>query len=601
MAEDSGTLLENVLTKLFGKSGASAPPPQNSLFYGLVPITPEELAAKQQPVVPSTNKVLNSISPATGFTNEEADAYSKAMSLQAAKLGMYATPYLGEAAAMNDMGVYGSRAAESFKQGNVIRGLGETVLTGLNALGPLSLYGRASGLVAGREPNAISMFLPAQKDAAKQALALQAKGIAPELIHKQTGVVIGADGVPKVELPTHDAKINLGEYKPGDKATVGDILEHEGLFSQAPELANIKVRFTSEANNMSGEPSHTLDARNGIVYLSLAGNDAGRVKTGLIGKLQQLVGAHNDFASGGYHAYNKNAAHLDESIVRAASLLDNTSANKLTSAKDREALLAYIDNLQAHKARYDDILQNANNLEHPFWAKLADRDTPRLRSIIMARNEARQRDHIRPSDAKRLVANEMYADNAGATVNEYTKVRDLLGSNAPAYPFAPGQAFPSGRVVKGAEKEPLQQLALPSADSERNIMPFVRNWYYRGAGRALRHQENVVEQVAPVALPVQRKASDVAAIKKSPLAKWFDEYDALPLRGVGKYSLPTAGAEAAAMRDKLESMTTALKKRGLVYGSEKAGELGFLLKHKVVEKTDSGYALTSEGRKLLGK
>lgn len=182
--------------------------------------------------------------------------------------------------------------------------------------------------------------LNAQENAAlQQAKQLEQQSINSEDIRKKTGWFRGAEGKWRMEV---DDSVAQYHQPNGNVATLGEVLEHPGLFATHPELKDVKVQFAKLPNKARG---YFNSATNTIV---LDSNFQGAPGAALLHEVQHALQKNEGFAGGGSPELGR-AALINDAIYDVQGL---PAYQKLQTPDER---LKFIESYISLKSRTGDV------------------------------------------------------------------------------------------------------------------------------------------------------------------------------------------------------------------------------------------------------
>lgn len=155
----------------------------------------------------------------------------------------------------------------------------------------------------------------------------------------------GVDGRPRFEVDDSGAKLNNEQFSWGLKLDgkprkVGDILEHDKMFEQYPELKDINVRY--EPNDLPGHDAHFDSTTNSIVVTKSRADKSHL--SDIIHELQHSIQEKEGFAGGGAPNY-RNYKLENASIKRGLQDVNTTLSGKNLTPEQTQRLRKRRDNL----------------------------------------------------------------------------------------------------------------------------------------------------------------------------------------------------------------------------------------------------------------
>ena len=163
---------------------------------------------------------------------------------------------------------------------------------------------------------------------------------------KKAGKVFdGPDGKPRFEVDDSGAKLNDKEFSWGIKMDgkprkVGQILEHDKLFEQYPELKDVNVRY--EPNDLPGHDAH-FDPDTNTIVITKSRADKSHLSD-IVHELQHSIQEREGFAGGGAPKYRNYKAE-NASIKRGLQDVNTTLSGKNLAPEQTQRLRAKRDNL----------------------------------------------------------------------------------------------------------------------------------------------------------------------------------------------------------------------------------------------------------------
>lgn len=202
--------------------------------------------------------------------------------------------------------------------------------TYLSVLGAMALpaIGSASRSAARGAKDSLNVFVPVEgQSTVNMAQKLYDKGPkvrgkpftsvknANKDLYDFTGMFFGPEGKLKKEIPDVSARLQGNRvYQPGDEATLGEVLAHSKLYSERPDLANTKIKFTKDRNKHK-QPIARL-SEDGETFEITAGAGKPWTQQSLVKLLQYKIGDEAGFAAASRDSLDKRLGDIDSAISR---------------------------------------------------------------------------------------------------------------------------------------------------------------------------------------------------------------------------------------------------------------------------------------------
>lgn len=352
-----------------------------------------------------------------------------------AGLGM--TPVIGNAMSAEDAYDSGSLASDAFREGNTRAGLMHSALAALSGVGAvtgLPIGKAAKGAARGASSRA-GVFVPAWDDVQiKDVLSRRMDDQPLRDIYRDTGAFIDPGGKVLREIPDAGMTPGMGNFKPGDTATLGEYVDHP-IFDVRPQYRDIATHFTDKRDSpLRGLSPVYRTTPAGDFEISLAPGDP---RKGVAKLLQYQIAKDENLPAAMRHEVD-----IPETMRKATMDFKSVTPGGI---KDLDALAAYVDKMTMMR---DEMMGNL---------KMAD-----------------------PKRVAKVKAN-TYESNAG-NVNARAVAGRAAFEDAPNY-------YPYQRRVPYINRSralPEYQdiwTIPPEGSSADDLMEFLRNWRQFGSGR----------------------------------------------------------------------------------------------------------------------
>lgn len=146
-------------------------------------------------------------------------------------------------------------AGKAFGAGDTRGGLLNAALAALSGVGavvglPTSRMARE---VAREAKDTANVLIPAPAGRARdRALEMRDAGKTNPEVFADTRRFFGPEGQPMMEISDRGMSVDTSPFRPGDRATFGDLIDHPALFGVRPELANVPIDFTDKFVTQQG-------------------------------------------------------------------------------------------------------------------------------------------------------------------------------------------------------------------------------------------------------------------------------------------------------------------------------------------------------------
>lgn len=250
-------------------------------------------------------------------------------------------PGTGNAMAAADAYGSGREMFREGRKGNVGRALARAAETGLNTLGAVTgIPGlRLTGPAAEAASRTANIFVPAQPSkTADLAREMRLNDVPNRQIFKQTNRFFGPDGRLRAEVPDKPMTIKRAGMQPGDRAPMGDLIDHPGLFGVHPDMREIPVRFT-DPTNARGHPIARTGREGG--YEVSAGRDEDFYREQFAKLLNYDAAQKGGFGGAVLHDVHDQFKAYDDAMRNAMDIMANPKPGD-----DVAAVAAYIERLR---------------------------------------------------------------------------------------------------------------------------------------------------------------------------------------------------------------------------------------------------------------
>ena len=184
----------------------------------------------------------------------------------------------------------------------------------------------------------------ADLDALNRAQEMEKQGVAADVILRETGWYIGADGKWRFEIDDSGMRYRQSgnPAEPGG-VLLEDILDHEPLYQAYPQLRKARVRFT----DLTGETTGIFDAQTNTITLDSSLRDA--PESTIIHEVQHAIQKAEGFAGGSSTEYWSGAQAADtraEAVERIRDEIDGLREMMRTDGENAGRIQADIDGLE---------------------------------------------------------------------------------------------------------------------------------------------------------------------------------------------------------------------------------------------------------------
>lgn len=346
--------------------------------------------------------------------------------------------YLAGEAAVDDFG----RARENFKDLELHKAAGNAALGGLNAVGAVvgMPWGAAAGKAAKGAASRLNTFVPVEEGKLSElARDMRERGASNEEVFRHSGLFFGPDGTMRRTIP--DRMRMDTNYKPGDKTTVGALVDHPRLFREMPELQNRVVNVTDDLDRYAAQ----MGRRKGVVNtdpvtdewnMSVAG---GNPYADIAKLLQYDITKKVGFSQAGRHRYDDQLQDINTAQLRA-SMAD----------ADPAAVSAYVKHLEDEKGR---VIGNKSG-------------------VAPGRGQRKQKD----------MSMDFMNRNAGSTDAKIVRGQVYDKGSERVYPYATQNApwIGGGYVAPGFEN---LTVLPPTKMTKEDWTMFLEDWHRFGSGK----------------------------------------------------------------------------------------------------------------------
>jgi hypothetical protein len=283
------------------------------------------------------------------------------------------------------------------------------------------------------------VMIPAPDSKANElARDLRSQGVTnPSIMRNTDKRFFGPDGSLRTEVDDRGMTMKR-EFQPGDRAPMGDVIDHPSLFGQRPELREREVNFTNKTTTEPNQPGRRFGiarrAPDGTAEIT-AGQPLEFYKSQLAKLLQYDVAKANNWGAGIRHDIQTVRDDYANALRVAVEIAENPRPGE-----DVGAALAYIDRLQP----FVDRLMNASATETGKVYK----------------------------EAQKLTSGNIDARVVRARANHTDAERSAAGP----YPYAQG--------VRGVGPGFQKGQVIPFADAPReDVAKMLSDWQEYGIGR----------------------------------------------------------------------------------------------------------------------
>lgn len=330
-------------------------------------------------------------------------------------------------------------AGDAFGAGDMRGGLMQSAIAALSGVGAVTglPIGRMAGPAAREASRTAGVFVPVgEKNVIDDVLSRRLDDQPLRDIYRDTGAFIDPGGRVMREVPDAHMTTDMGNFRPGDKATLGEYADHP-IFETRPHYRDIPTTFTNAQDNpMRGLAPIMRTTPEGEFEISLAPGDP---RKGVAKLLQYQIGRDEKLPAALRHEVD-----IPEAMKGAAMNFRDVAPG---GTKDLDALAAYVDRMTRMR---DEMLRNL---------EMAD---PKRTAKMKAQN---------------------YEKNAG-NVNARAVAGRATYEDAPnIYPYQRRVPY-MNRSRQLPQFEDIWTIP-PEGSSADELMEFLRNWRQYGAGRPL--------------------------------------------------------------------------------------------------------------------